>query len=103
VAAGAASTRRPFDEPTVDQLLAEPIVQQLMRATGTASIEGFFPEREQFQSFIVDSHVSLLRSATRDRLTPRPGVADMLVEINDEQRRGCFLKLFRQIVRRPNR
>jgi hypothetical protein len=59
----AASTRRPFDEPTVDQLLAEPIVQQLMRATGTAAIESFFPEREQFQSFIVDSHVSLLQSA----------------------------------------
>ena len=64
VAAGAASTRGPFDEPTVDRLLAEPIVQQLMRATGTAAIESFFPEREQFHSFIVDSHVSLLQSAS---------------------------------------
>ena len=38
------------------------------RATGTAAIESFFPGREQFHSFIVDSHVSLLQSATRDRL-----------------------------------
>jgi hypothetical protein len=35
VAPGAASSRRPFDEPTVDQLLAEPIVQQLMRRDRT--------------------------------------------------------------------
>jgi hypothetical protein len=28
---GAAPTRFPSDEPTLDQLLAEPIVQQLMR------------------------------------------------------------------------
>ena len=39
-----------------------------MRATGTAAIESFFLEREQFQSFIVDSHVSLLQSATSDGL-----------------------------------
>jgi DHA2 family multidrug resistance protein len=37
-------------------------------ATGTAAIESFFPEREQFHSLIVDSHVSPLQSATRDRL-----------------------------------
>jgi hypothetical protein len=35
VAPGAAPSRRPFDEPTVDQLLAEPIVQQLMRRDRT--------------------------------------------------------------------
>jgi hypothetical protein len=29
-------------------------------ATGAAAIESFFPEREQFHSFIVDSHGSLL-------------------------------------------
>jgi len=32
---GAASTRPAFDEPTLDQLLAEPIVQQLMRSDRT--------------------------------------------------------------------
>jgi hypothetical protein len=37
-------------------------------ASGTAAIESFFPEREQFHSFIVGSYVSLLQSATRDRL-----------------------------------
>jgi hypothetical protein len=31
---GVASTRFPSDEPTLDQLLAEPIVQQLMRRDG---------------------------------------------------------------------
>jgi hypothetical protein len=35
VAPGAAPSRRPFDEPTLDQLLAEPIVQQLMRRDRT--------------------------------------------------------------------
>jgi MarR family transcriptional regulator, transcriptional regulator for hemolysin len=32
---GGVSTQRPFDEPTLDQLLAEPIVQQLMRRDRT--------------------------------------------------------------------
>jgi hypothetical protein len=35
VAPDGASSRRPFDEPTVDQLLTEPIVQQLMRRDRT--------------------------------------------------------------------
>ena len=35
VAPGAAPSRRPFDEPTLDQVLAEPIVQQLMRRDRT--------------------------------------------------------------------
>jgi hypothetical protein len=38
VAPGAASSRRPFDEPTLDQLLAEPIVQQLMHRDRTDEV-----------------------------------------------------------------
>ena len=32
-----------------------------------------------------------IRKLFAERVAPRPGVADMLVEINDEQRRGWFL------------
>src|SRR3984893_9735999 len=32
-----------------------------------------------------------IRKLFTERVAPRPGVADMLVEINDEQRRGWFL------------
>ena len=35
VAPDVASSRRPFDEPTLDQLLAEPIVQELMHRDRT--------------------------------------------------------------------
>ena len=43
------------------------------------------------------------QEAVHRGVTSRPDVADMLVEINDKQCPRWFLKLFRQIVARPNR
>ena len=41
-----------------------------------------------------------IRKLFTERVAPHPGVADMLVEINDEQRRRLVPELFRQIVAR---
>ncbi len=43
------------------------MMRNLGGAIGTAAIETFFTKREQFHSFIIDGHVSLLEPATRDR------------------------------------
>jgi MFS transporter, DHA2 family, multidrug resistance protein len=37
-------------------------------AIGTAAVETFFTKREQFHSFIINGHVSLLEPATRERI-----------------------------------
>lgn len=44
------------------------MVRNLGGAIGTAAVETFFTKREQFHSFIINQHVSLLEPATRDRL-----------------------------------
>ena len=44
------------------------MMRNLGGAIGTAAIETFFTKREQFHSFIINAHVSLLEPATRDRL-----------------------------------
>jgi DHA2 family multidrug resistance protein len=44
------------------------MVRNLGGAIGTALIETYFTKREQFHSFIIDQHVSLLDPATRTRL-----------------------------------
>ena len=45
------------------------MMRNLGGAIGTAAIETFFTKREQFHSFIINGHVSLLEPATRSRLT----------------------------------
>jgi MFS transporter, DHA2 family, multidrug resistance protein len=44
------------------------MMRNLGGAIGTAAIETFFTKREQFHSFVINGHVSLIQSATRDRL-----------------------------------
>jgi DHA2 family multidrug resistance protein len=44
------------------------MMRNLGGAISTAAVETFFTKREQFHSFIIDGHVSLLQPATRDRL-----------------------------------
>ena len=44
------------------------MMRNLGGAIGTAAIETFFTKREQFHSFIINQHVSLLEPATRNRL-----------------------------------
>jgi MFS transporter, DHA2 family, multidrug resistance protein len=44
------------------------VMRNLGGAIGTAAIETFFTKREQFHSFIINQHVSLLEPATRNRL-----------------------------------
>jgi DHA2 family multidrug resistance protein len=44
------------------------MMRNLGGAIGTAAIETFFTEREQFHSFMIGGHVSLLQPATRTRL-----------------------------------
>src|SRR6185369_14801619 len=44
------------------------MMRNLGGAIGTAAIETFFTKREQYHSFIINQHVSLLEPATRDRL-----------------------------------
>ena len=44
------------------------MLRNLGGAIGTASIETFFTKREQYHSFIINNHVSLLEPATRSRL-----------------------------------
>jgi DHA2 family multidrug resistance protein len=44
------------------------MMRNLGGAIGTAAIETFFTRREQFHSFIINEHVSMLEPATRDRL-----------------------------------
>jgi DHA2 family multidrug resistance protein len=44
------------------------MMRNLGGAIGTAAIETFFTKREQFHSFIISDHVSLLEPATRNRL-----------------------------------
>jgi DHA2 family multidrug resistance protein len=45
------------------------MMRNLGGAIGTAAIETFFTKREQFHSFIINAHVSLLEPATRTRVT----------------------------------
>ncbi|HEY1931705.1 MAG TPA: DHA2 family efflux MFS transporter permease subunit [Acetobacteraceae bacterium] len=44
------------------------MLRNLGGAIGTASIETFFTKREQYHSFVINSHVSLLQPATQSRL-----------------------------------
>jgi DHA2 family multidrug resistance protein len=44
------------------------MLRNLGGAIGTAAVETFFTKREQYHSFIINSHVSLLQPATRMRL-----------------------------------
>jgi DHA2 family multidrug resistance protein len=44
------------------------MMRNLGGAIGTAALETFFTKREQFHSYIIDGHVSLLEPATRTRL-----------------------------------
>jgi DHA2 family multidrug resistance protein len=44
------------------------MTRNLGGAIGTAAVETFFTKREQFHSFIMNQHVSLLQPATRGRL-----------------------------------
>jgi MFS transporter, DHA2 family, multidrug resistance protein len=44
------------------------MVRNLGGAIGTAVVETFFTKREQYHSFIINAHVSLLEPATRGRL-----------------------------------
>jgi DHA2 family multidrug resistance protein len=44
------------------------MMRNLGGAIGTAAVETFFTKREQFHSFIINAHVSLLQPATRERL-----------------------------------
>lgn len=44
------------------------MLRNLGGAIGTAAIETFFTKREQYHSFIINQHVSLLQPATRARL-----------------------------------
>jgi DHA2 family multidrug resistance protein len=44
------------------------MMRNLGGAIGTAAVETFFTKREQFHSFMIDGHVSLLEAATRNRL-----------------------------------
>ncbi|HYZ42107.1 MAG TPA: hypothetical protein VE687_16030 [Stellaceae bacterium] len=45
------------------------MMRNLSGAIGTAAVETFSTKREQFHSFIIDAHASLLEPATRLRLT----------------------------------
>jgi DHA2 family multidrug resistance protein len=45
------------------------MLRNLGGAIGTATIETFFTKREQYHSFIINSHVSLLEPATQSRLS----------------------------------
>ena len=44
------------------------MLRNLGGAIGTAAVETFFTHREQYHSFIINSHVSMLQPATRERL-----------------------------------
>jgi MFS transporter, DHA2 family, multidrug resistance protein len=44
------------------------MMRNLGGAIGTAAVETFFTKREQFHSFIINGHVSLLEPATRERI-----------------------------------
>jgi DHA2 family multidrug resistance protein len=44
------------------------MLRNLGGAIGTAAIETFFTKREQYHSFVINAHVSLLEPATRTRL-----------------------------------
>jgi DHA2 family multidrug resistance protein len=45
------------------------MLRNLGGAIGTAAIETFFTKREQYHSFIINSHVSMLEPATQSRLS----------------------------------
>jgi DHA2 family multidrug resistance protein len=45
------------------------MLRNLGGAIGTAALETFFTKREQYHSFIINAHVSLLQPATRARLS----------------------------------
>jgi DHA2 family multidrug resistance protein len=47
------------------------MLRNLGGAIGTATIETFFTKREQFHSFIINAHVSLMQPATRNQLASR--------------------------------
>jgi hypothetical protein len=44
------------------------MMRNLGGAIGTAAVETFFTKREQFHSFIINGHVSLLEPAIRERI-----------------------------------
>ena len=44
------------------------MMRNLGGAIGTAAVETFFTKREQFHSFIINAHVSLLEPATRNQI-----------------------------------
>ena len=44
------------------------MLRNLGGAIGTAAIETFFTKREQYHSFIINAHVSLLQPATQEQL-----------------------------------
>ena len=44
------------------------MMRNLGGAIGTAAVQTFFTKREQFHSFIINGHVSLLEPATRERI-----------------------------------
>ncbi len=44
------------------------MLRNLGGAIGTAAVETFFTKREQYHSFIINAHVSLLQPATREQL-----------------------------------
>jgi hypothetical protein len=52
--------------PQAQQTLHVQVPEQ--GAIGTAAIETFFTKREQYHSFIINNHVSLLQPATRSHL-----------------------------------
>jgi MFS transporter, DHA2 family, multidrug resistance protein len=45
------------------------MMRNLGGAIGTAALETFYTKREQYHSFVIGQHVSLLQAATRTRLT----------------------------------
>jgi DHA2 family multidrug resistance protein len=45
------------------------MMRNLGGAIGVALVETYFTQREQFHSFIINEHVSLLEPATRSRLS----------------------------------
>ncbi len=45
------------------------MLRNLGGAIGTAALETFFTKREQYHSFIINAHVSLLQPATQERLS----------------------------------
>jgi DHA2 family multidrug resistance protein len=47
------------------------MMRNLGGAIGTAAVETFYTKREQYHSFIINAHVSVLQPATREQLASR--------------------------------